>query len=172
MQTFLHTDSHGSFSEVGHPGWMSGDDGPERLLTADELVDIGFGLLVVDAPPVYNPATQRLSLNPVSDWPKDARSTTKTYTVTDLTAEEIRAALPPLSPRQLCMMLPVVGLSEADIEGLIDAIPDATDRARSSVEWRKATSFSRNHPLVVSLSAELNFEPAELDTIWLYASGI
>ncbi|MER9178931.1 hypothetical protein [Mesorhizobium sp. M0767] len=88
------------------------------------------------------------------------------------TEEDLRALLTPLTPRQLCMMLPVLGLSEAAIATQIEAIPDATDRLRADIEWRKATSFSRNHPLVLSLSAALQFEPSELDDLWVYASTI
>ncbi|QKC90006.1 hypothetical protein EB230_17520 [Mesorhizobium sp. NZP2234] len=91
---------------------------------------------------------------------------------TPLTEDEARALLPALTPRQLCMMLPVIGLSEATIEGLISAIPGDDEKLRADIEWRKATSFRRNHPLVLSLSAALQFEPSELDTIWLYASTI
>ncbi|RWI06819.1 MAG: hypothetical protein EOQ89_03560 [Mesorhizobium sp.] len=88
------------------------------------------------------------------------------------TEAEQRALLPSLTPRQLCMMLPALGMSEATIESTIAAIPDEVERQRADIEWRKATSFSRNHPLVISLATALEFEPSELDDLWVYASTI
>lgn len=81
-------------------------------------------------------------------------------------------ALPALTPRQFGMMLIYIGMDEADIETAINAIEDPQERALALVEFRKAGQYERDHPLVVSLSASLEFEATELDALWSYAAEL
>lgn len=86
--------------------------------------------------------------------------------------EEVRAALPPLSPRQLNLMLVQIGMSWAQVQARIDALTDPDERTAANIEFNRATSFKRNHPLVLSLAAGFDFAPAEIDTMWRYAADL
>lgn len=89
---FLVVNNDGTRTVKGNPGWRTGDT-PEdaRELTDDELVDHGFGLKLIDQPPAFDPMRQVLSVNPIADWVVDDRTATKTYTLTDLPLEVVRA---------------------------------------------------------------------------------
>lgn len=91
MTLFL-INPHTTRSLRAHPGWRTGDT-PEtaRVLTADELVEAGWGPKVIDQPPPYDPALQSIAVAPIEDWPTDATTATKLYIVTDYTLEELKA---------------------------------------------------------------------------------
>lgn len=78
----------------------------------------------------------------------------------------------PLSPRQLRLMMLQIGLTDTDIEAQITAIPDPTERAVASIEWKWATRYDRTHPLVAALATALEFTDAELDALWSYAADL
>lgn len=80
--------------------------------------------------------------------------------------------LPPLSPRQLRLMLLQIDLTEQDIEAQIALIADPAERAAAEIEWNWATQYLRNHWLVEQLADALEFEPAQLDALWAYASEL
>lgn len=70
---------------VGHPGWRVGETQENsRLLTDQELVEAGFGLLVVDEPPQFDQSTQRLEILPVDDWELGEGVAYRGYRVVDL----------------------------------------------------------------------------------------
>lgn len=79
---------------------------------------------------------------------------------------------PPLSPRQLRLMMLQIGLTDADVEAQIAAIPDPTERAAASIEWQWATRYDRTHPLVATLATALEFTDAELNSLWSYAADL
>lgn len=79
---------------------------------------------------------------------------------------------PPLTPRQLRLMLLTLGLTEATVLGQIEAIEDETERAAALIEWNWATRYDRDHPLVAQLASALEFDPGELDVLWTYAADL
>ncbi|MEO3997170.1 hypothetical protein [Mesorhizobium sp. CAU 1732] len=81
--------------------------------------------------------------------------------------------LPPLSPRQMGMMLVFLDMNETDVEDAIVATTiEGQERDVALVEWRKAAHYDRDHPLVDQLAAAMDFAPAELDDLWRYASTL
>lgn len=80
--------------------------------------------------------------------------------------------LPALTPRQLRLMMLTLGLTEANIVDQIEGIPDPIERAAALIEWNWATQYERDHALVGQLAAALDFEPAELDALWIYAADL
>ena len=101
-------------------------------------------------------------------------------TVTDLTPEEI-AALPPPSPppvpvitaRQLRLALLRLGLTGAQVEAQIAAMPGTdADREAAMIEWEYATSYQRDHQLVVALGAALGLTGAQIDVDWREAATL
>jgi hypothetical protein len=85
---------------------------------------------------------------------------------------EPEPTLPALSPRQLRLMMLQLGIDESAVTDLIAAMPDAGERAAAMVEWQWATFYRRDHALVVSLAAAMEFEPGQLDVIWAYAADL
>ncbi|MER9652543.1 hypothetical protein NKJ26_03365 [Mesorhizobium sp. M0152] len=82
------------------------------------------------------------------------------------TIEEIRASMPPISPRQLRLTLLSIGITDAEVEtGL------ASDPA-GLIEWRYATYFRRAHPLVDSLGIGFSITPEQIDSLWAYAQDL
>jgi hypothetical protein len=82
------------------------------------------------------------------------------------TPEEIRAAMPTLSPRQIRLALNDIGITSADV---------ATQLAGNEVgmiEWNYATYFRRIHPLIASLIPAFSLTEAQVDSLWLYAAEI
>lgn len=169
MDTFLVTNEAGLQYIQGHPGWLIGDEiETARLLTADELMDHGYGILVKDVAPPYNAQTQTLTRNPISEWVHEERLVTVTYTVTDLTPEEIRERMPPLNPAQIRLGLLAIGIREADVEAAIG------DDEAALIDWRTRPSYRRLHPLVLALSAadKFNLPAAQVDTLWMWAKDL
>lgn len=80
--------------------------------------------------------------------------------------------LPPLTPRQLRLMLLMIDMSEADVEQAIEAITDPVESAAAMIEWRWATQYERDHWLVAQLAAALEFEPHEVDSLWTAAATL
>ena len=77
--------------------------------------------------------------------------------------------LPPPPPpaavtrRQLRLWLIRNGFTLAQVEALIDALPEP-QRAEARIEWEDATQFERSHPLLRQLAgALLKLEGAKLD---------
>lgn len=89
---FLVTNPDGSFSTRAHPGWRTGDT-PEtaRLLTDEELVEHGFGLMIIDEQPVYDPEKQTCEVAPIDEWILTDTTATVVYVVTDMPLEVLRA---------------------------------------------------------------------------------
>ena len=76
---------------------------------------------------------------------------------------DVRAKLPPLSPRQMLLGLATIGITEADVEAGLG------DDALALIEWRKASQFERLHPLVVEMGDYFELPPEQIDSLWLYA---
>ena len=87
-------------------------------------------------------------------------------------ASDVPPPVPDLTPRQLRLMLLQLNMSDADVTDSINLIPDAGERAAAMIEWNWATRYERDHPLVVQLSAALEFTPEQLDALWAYAADL
>ena len=101
-------------------------------------------------------------------------------TVVDLTPEEI-AALPPFAPpvmptitrRQLRLALLRLGITGAMVEAKIATMPgNAATREAAMIEWQDATTYERNHSLVVILGASLGLTEAQIDAAWMEAATL
>lgn len=83
-------------------------------------------------------------------------------------ADEARAAMPPLSARQLRLGLVSTGFSQAQVAAVIEALP-ASDREAAQIEWEYATTFNRTHTLVSTVGAALGISDEQIDTMWAAA---
>ena len=98
----------------------------------------------------------------------------------DLTPEEIAALPPPAPPpmptitrRQLRLALLGLGLTGAQVEEKISAMPGTpAEREAALIEWQHGDRFRRDHPLVVALGAALGLTEAQIDDAWLHAATL
>lgn len=84
----------------------------------------------------------------------------------ELTIEEIREAMSPLTPRQLRLGLLSIGIHEADVDMKLVSDPSGM------VEWKYASYLKRTHPLVDGLGSLFSITPEQIDTLWLWAAEL
>ncbi|WP_455918670.1 hypothetical protein [Ensifer canadensis] len=82
------------------------------------------------------------------------------------TAEEIRSSFPDLTARQFRLGMVKAGIGLSAINGVIDQMPAGPEKDMASIEWEYATTFSRMHPLVGSISMTLGLSAEEVDLMW------
>jgi|GEM_PF-1705121 len=82
------------------------------------------------------------------------------------TPEERRAALPPITARQLRLTLIRAGISLATVEAAIEAIPDEAARDEARVEWEYASHYERLHPLMAQVASALELTDEAVDALW------
>jgi hypothetical protein len=88
-------------------------------------------------------------------------------------AAPVSLALPDLTARQLRLgLLLVLGMTAADVESLIESIPDATQRQVAHIEWEYATTYVRTHPLITTISSALGLTDAQIDSAWVYSASL
>ena len=89
-----------------------------------------------------------------------------------LTPEEIRAAMPPLTARQLRLGLVGGGILPSQVDAAIAAIPDEQARAVAQIEWEYASQFERDHPLIEQVGTALGLTAEQIDTMWQAAMAL
>src|SRR5690625_661784 len=70
----------------------------------------------------------------------------------DPTPEERRAAMAPITARQLRLTLLRAGHPPATVEAATQAISDNQEREEALIEWEYASHYERLHPLILSLA--------------------
>ena len=95
----------------------------------------------------------------------------------EIAARDMDAALlatppmPTITAAQLRLALLGLGMTGAQVEAAIGAMPGTdTQREAARIQWEYATTFSRQHPLVVALGAALGRTEAQIDNAWWGAS--
>lgn len=85
------------------------------------------------------------------------------------TPEDTRAAMPPITRRQLRLTLVRNGISLADVSTAIAAIPDDLTRAEAEIEWEDASTYERLHPTLLTIADALALSPEHVDAMWQQA---
>ncbi|WEX07364.1 hypothetical protein [Chelativorans sp. AA-79] len=83
--------------------------------------------------------------------------------------EPVPNPLGPLTARQIRLGLIASGISLAQVEAAIEAIPDEGERETAQVEWEYATQFLRHHPLMVQIATVLDLTDEQVDAMWASA---
>lgn len=78
--------------------------------------------------------------------------------------------MPSLTRRQLRLALLSIGITTEQIEAIIAAIPDATDRATALIEWQDANAYERHHPLIDDIASAIKVPADQIDTLWRWAA--
>jgi len=97
-----------------------------------------------------------------------------------LTPEEIAALpqpapppMPSINAAQIRLALFGMGVTSAQVEAAIDAMPGSDmEREAARIQWEYATTFARQHPLVVAIGAALGMTDAQIDAAWLHAATL
>lgn len=85
------------------------------------------------------------------------------------TVEELRAAMKPITPRQLRLALVRSGISLLTVVAAIDALPEGVEKEEAEIEWEYATIFNRTAPALLSIASALALTPEAVDTLWASA---
>lgn len=79
---------------------------------------------------------------------------------------------PILTAVQLRLGILGAGISLADIDAAIAAIPDQLQRVRVETYWQYATQFERSHPLLAGMIGFIGLSNEQADAIWRSAGEI
>jgi len=82
------------------------------------------------------------------------------------TVEETRAAMPSLTARQLRLGLVSNGISPAQVQATLEAMPGGADKDKALIEWEYATTFNRMHPLIATVGAAIGLTDEQIDAMW------
>ncbi|WP_376711059.1 hypothetical protein [Pseudochrobactrum lubricantis] len=82
----------------------------------------------------------------------------------ELTPEQQRALMPPISKRQLRLTLVRNGISLSDLDAAIIAMGD-----EAVIEWQDASEYRRLHPLLNQVAAHLSLTQEQVDAMWQQA---
>lgn len=85
------------------------------------------------------------------------------------TIDEIRAAMPPVTARQLRLTLVRNGYSLSAIDAAIQALPEGPAKDEAQIEWEYATQFERLAPTLLTIAAALSISAEDIDTMWQQA---
>lgn len=81
------------------------------------------------------------------------------------------APLLPLTRRQLRRGLHSLGVRTADVEEKIAALPD-DQREIALIDWQDASTYDRNHPLVLTLGSAFSLTEDQINAAWLEAQEL
>lgn len=88
------------------------------------------------------------------------------------TADEARAMMRPLTPRQLRLALVRSGKSLLSVTAALDALPEGPAKEEAEIEWEYATQFNRLAPALLTIADAIGFTPSEVDALWEQALTI
>ena len=75
----------------------------------------------------------------------------------------------PLTRRQFRLALVTNGYSLADIETLIEQIPDEMQKQIIKIEWQDATTFHRTNPSLLAMAGMIGLTATQVDELWSQA---
>ncbi|WP_276118280.1 hypothetical protein [Pararhizobium qamdonense] len=87
------------------------------------------------------------------------------------TAEELRARMPSITPRQLRLTLVRNGFSLASVTTAIAALPEGPVKDEVQIEWEYSTSFDRLSPTLLAIADSLNLRAESVDELWSMAAA-
>lgn len=77
----------------------------------------------------------------------------------------------PLTRRQLRLWLLGQGITSADIEAAIGALPPG-GREAALIEWQDSGEYHRDHPVLGQIAQALGLTEADLDAAWPQAAAL
>lgn len=131
---------------------------PKTEVVVETVLDAEYGVVPEDT---FGMAPQVVLA--VADWIAEGKPIVP---YAPPTQAELRAAMPPLSARQLRLGLIANGITLASVQAAVDGISDPTEREIAQVEWEYATTFERTHSLISQIGTAMSLTPEQIDTMW------
>lgn len=150
------------------------DDGNGSLLVEADITDIAGERYAAEH--CLTPGDE-FGLSPeirqaVEEWIDAGNAPTPYAPPPEPTPEELRAAMPPLSMRQLRLGLRANGIALASVQAAVDAISDPAAREVAQIEWEYSDKVERTHSLISQIGTALNLTPEQIDTMWEDATAL
>jgi len=82
------------------------------------------------------------------------------------TPEQLRAKMPPLSPRQIRLALLTEGITEEQVDTAL------ADNPAGLIEWKYATQYERTHSLIAAMGLLFSLSDEEIDDLWKVAATL
>ncbi len=77
-----------------------------------------------------------------------------------------------VSMAQAVIALSRAGISEADVDAVIEAMPDGQTKTEARAWWRRSNAIRRDHPFVAALAPALGLDAAQLDALFIAAAQV
>jgi hypothetical protein len=100
----------------------------------------------------------------------DGRPVAVAYVQPEPTLEQIRAAMPTLSPRQFWLAASRIDITKDAVLAQVDAMEDKAASADMRIEVTETVSFQRTNPAVDELATLLGITAEQLDSLWVWAA--
>lgn len=111
--------------------------------------------------------------DPSQWWLDEEARAASGFVESDVTPDDlVPEPSPAVSARQIRLWLVRHGVSLAQVDVAIDAIPDAQQREECRVEWDYAPYVLRSHPMLVPLAAALGLDESQVDDAFREASTL
>lgn len=88
------------------------------------------------------------------------------------TLEEIRAAMPALSPRQLWLAAARINITKEQVLAMVDAMEDQEAALELKIEINEAPQYERDHPAMDDLRDLMGIPTEQFDDLWIWAAGL
>lgn len=124
--------------------------------------------------PEYNFMTEKV----VSQWVIDGSNYVLTHEVVAKTEAEILETKLSVTPKQitkrqmLLFMFTQMGVTNDQINAMIDGVEDATQKQLLKIEWEFATVVERENPNVIAFAAMMGINESQLLDIFYVAKDI
>ena len=102
---------------------------------------------------------------------KDAQIVALEAQVAELAPPTVNGVPQVVTRRQARQALLLAGLLDS-VQAAISAIQDTTQRRLAQIEWDDSQNFERQRPLLISLATGLGLTSAQLDQLFVTASGL
>lgn len=86
------------------------------------------------------------------------------------TSSAVTAGFPVLTRKQLRNGLLSIGVTSADVEAQIAAIPDPLEREAALIDWQDTQAYERTNPLVNRIGAAMGLPEEQIDALWMWAA--
>lgn len=117
---------------------------------------------------------RRAMLSAWPDWTPRVRDDGNWALLPDSTDDlpELPAVPASVTARQIRLWLVRHGVSLAQVDAAIDAIPDEQQREECRVEWDYAPYVERSHPMLLPLAQALGLTPEQVDEAFREAATL
>lgn len=101
----------------------------------------------------------------LTEW-EAAGNVIQPYDEPALSPEELRAQMPPLTPRQFRDALIDADIMPDEVTTAISQVQDEKQRAKALNAWEYPTEFTRIDPLIDQIGAMFDLTPEQIDVMW------